>query len=80
MFIFCFEVKCLFFKYYFLKMARKALFKDEDILFMLNDGRDSDLSSLSSNEDIEPPFPDNEFQKLLHEFGEADFIELMEDH
>ncbi|KAF0688531.1 piggyBac transposable element-derived protein 2-like, partial [Aphis craccivora] len=60
------------------KMARKALFLEEDLIAMLNDGRDSDLSSLSSNDETEV-FPNNEFQDLLTEFGEDDFIALIND-
>jgi len=46
---------------------------------ILNDGRDSDLSSLSSGSCTEERFPENEFQHLLNEVGNDDFMDLMND-
>jgi len=49
------------------------------MLTILNDGRDSDLSSLLSDICTEERFPDNEFQHLLNDLGNEDVIALLND-
>jgi hypothetical protein len=60
-------------------MARRCLF-DCEIENLVNIGHDSNLSSLSSDEDDEEnhTFSANEFQQLLNEFSEDIDFENME--
>lgn len=60
-------------------MAKKAILFEDEMLAILNDGRDSELSSLSSGSDTEERFPENEFQNLLNEVGNEDFMALIND-
>jgi len=60
-------------------MTKKAMLLDDELLAIINDGRDSDLSSLSSGSSTEERFPNNESQYLLNEVGNDDFMALMND-
>ncbi|XP_022167869.1 piggyBac transposable element-derived protein 4-like, partial [Myzus persicae] len=55
------------------------MIREEDIVRLLGTGLDSDLSSLSSDEDVTANFPDRELENLLDDFdndfqGLADFL------
>jgi hypothetical protein len=60
------------------------MIREEDIVRLLGTGLDSDLSSLSSDEDVTVNFPDRELENLLDDFdndfqGLADFLVEMDE-